>query len=149
VLRWGVVRLSSKIGVLCNALLLSSACEASVLSEGDTPFAQVEALLQDECVECHSPTDHGYGYPFLDMSGDVYGSIVSNIGFHHHGSCDLVEPGDPKRSLLWHKIAGSHLENCDGRGRQMPLSDDLATTNPLPQEDIERVEAWILAGAPR
>ena len=138
----------SKIVVPWSALLLASACEASILVEGDEPtFETVEALLREQCVDCHSPDD--YGYAFLDMSGDLYGSIVHGLGFHHFGPCYVVEPGDPGRSLLWHKIAGSHLESCSGRGRQMPLADDLSTTQPLPQDAMDLVEAWILAGAPR
>lgn len=51
-----------------------------------------------------------------------------------------VTPGAPERSFLWAKLVGPG----PGQGSRMPLG-----AAPLAPEQLARIEAWILAGAPR
>lgn len=56
-------------------------------------------------------------------------------------SMDRVEPGDPERSYLVHKIQGTHL-TVGGSGDQMPLGLGM-----LAQQQIDVIRAWIRMGA--
>ena len=48
-----------------------------------------------------------------------------------------VIPGDPDHSVLFLALNGIH-----GNTQRMPLTSD-----PLPQEDIDRIRRWIADGA--
>jgi hypothetical protein len=128
-------------------LLGLTACPSPRFTDGGSEFAEVQAILQDRCIDaCHEPA--GYGY-WIDMSGDTHAKIVGGYGSHTTSPCALVEPGDPDQSLIWHKILGTHLTYCNGRGSQMPLHrEDLRRPVPLPADEIDLIEGWILAGAP-
>lgn len=53
-----------------------------------------------------------------------------------------VFPGLPDESYLWLKLTDTHLE-AGGSGPRMPLGGP-----PLPADDLDLIEAWILANAP-
>ena len=53
---------------------------------------------------------------------------------------DLIEPLDPPRSYLWHKINGTHLD-VGGEGDLMPPGI-------FDGDTLALIEDWILAGAP-
>ncbi|MBI4606304.1 MAG: putative metal-binding motif-containing protein [Planctomycetes bacterium] len=55
---------------------------------------------------------------------------------------DRVEPFDPDRSYLWHKLNGTQL-SVGGAGLQMPRG-----VAPLAPETMELIRTWILEGAP-
>jgi hypothetical protein len=55
---------------------------------------------------------------------------------------DLVEPGDPERSYLVHKLRGTQGD-VGGGGARMPVAD-----SPLDAADQELLENWIANGAP-
>jgi hypothetical protein len=139
-----------RAGVLAmslGGLVATTACSSPRFTDEGPEFREVQAVLQDRCIDaCHEPGGLAY---WTDMSGDTHAMIVRNYGSHQLSPCALVEPGDPDQSLVWHKILGSHLTHCNGRGRQMPLDrEDLRTPVPLPADEIDLIEAWILAGAP-
>jgi hypothetical protein len=73
--------------------------------------------------------------------GNAYASIV-NVPSVEAPALDRVEPGDPDASYLVHKIQGT-FASVGGSGGRMPLGQGA-----LPQEDIDRIRAWIVAGAP-
>jgi len=54
---------------------------------------------------------------------------------------DLVEPGRPDQSYLLFKLRGTQIE-AGGMGQGMPFEAD-----PLPEQDLALVEAWIRGGA--
>jgi hypothetical protein len=116
---------------------------------GDTPdvtFAEVQPIFQQRCVDgCHEP---GGLWATYDMT-DIHASMVGVTGPIQGQQCNLIEPGDPERSYIWHKIVGTHTMNCGGSGEQMPVrADNIGETDPLPQDQIDLIEGWILAGAP-
>ncbi len=81
---------------------------------------------------------------FLDLSpGYAYQSIVQVPSGQTLGTLNFIEPGDPEMSYLWHKLNGTQSE-VGGYGNDMPMG---MLTRLTPQE-IETIEAWILAGAP-
>lgn len=86
-------------------------------SVGDVPFAKVKAILDNNCVACHSSSF---------SSGDVNLETYSAI------SMSLV-PGDAQSSLLYQVLANG----------VMPPPP----TNPLSAADLAAIEAWIDQGA--
>jgi len=57
---------------------------------------------------------------------------------------DLVDPGHPERSYLMNKISGTHA-SVGGFGDRMPPT---SVGEPLSEEEILSIEAWIRSGAP-
>jgi hypothetical protein len=65
----------------------------------------------------------------------------------------FVEPGDPDGSYLWHKVNGTWMgPPANGVCCDMPLIDgpigEPMDPGPLPQADLDKIEAWIANGAP-
>lgn len=79
---------------------------------------------------------------FVITPGDSHGAIVGkqSIGL---ASMQLVAPGDRDNSYLWHKINNTHVE-VGGNGTAMPPPPAAA----LSSGDLEKIGAWIDAGAP-
>ena len=114
-------------------------------TEPTVRFSELEGLFQTRCVDgCHEP---GGLWATFDMTGDLYGKLVGVTSPVQGTQCNLVEAGDAERSYLWHKIAGTHTQNCGGSGMQMPVTMDLSMTDPLPQADLDRILEWIEGGA--
>lgn len=82
----------------------------------------------------------------LMMSDDPWCSIVDQPS--SVAGIDLVEPGDPARSYLWHKLAGTQgCRDIGGSGSGMP---PLPNSCPLAERDpllFETITAWICCGA--
>jgi mono/diheme cytochrome c family protein len=93
-------------------------------AEGPT-FASVEPIFKQSCLPCHGDN----GKDGVDMR--TYESVMKG---GEHGA--IVKPGDPQNSLLVQVLRGA-----EGHER-MPFKKD-----PLPEETIQQVEAWIKAGA--
>jgi hypothetical protein len=72
--------------------------------------------------------------------GNAYTSIV-NVPSTEVPSMDRIEPGDPSRSYLVHKIRGTFAE-VGGTGDQMPLG-----LGELQANEIDIIRAWVQAGA--
>ncbi len=51
---------------------------------------------------------------------------------------NLIEPGDPSRSYLWHKLNNTHKE-AGGEGDPMPYA-----AWPAPDADLAMIEEYIL-----
>jgi len=86
---------------------------------------------------CNFSACHGGENPVrgLDLQNDPFGTLV-NIESEENPSVLRVVPGNPDASLLFQIIKGSV-----GATRQMPPNVT------LPDEDVEKVRSWILAGA--
>ncbi|MCX8071062.1 MAG: hypothetical protein N3C12_01235 [Candidatus Binatia bacterium] len=112
-------------------------------STGNT-FAELQAsVFTRYCAvgPCHSA---GVGAGGLVLEGpSAYDQLV-NAPPENSAALEVgwqrVVPGVPDRSFLWIKLTGPGL----GQGSRMPLG-----APPLPEQELRRIEEWILAGAPR
>ncbi len=103
--------------------------------------ADIQPIWDVHCVTaCHEPG--GQWGTFLDMSDDAYDAIV-DVASPQFTDMDHIEPGDPDRSYIWHKINGTQVM-AGGSGVQMPSGGATVMT----QAEKDTIEAWIMAGAP-
>jgi len=89
---------------------------------------------------CHNVTDRA-GDLVLD-AGTSYAALIEVAPFNpaaHAAELRRVAPGNPEQSFLLIKLTGPG----PAEGTRMPQS-----AAPLSEDDIARVRAWILAGAP-
>ena len=127
--------------------ILAALAALSACSEEPVPFAEVQDIIDEQCMSlsetgCHRPD--GISVEFIDLSEYARGDIV-NVPSGQVPMLDFIEPGDPDRSYLWHKINGTHLgEDVMGQGHPMPLGK-----SPLSDEYLATIEAWIESGAGR
>jgi hypothetical protein len=102
----------------------------------DLSFAVAGDLVISEVMIDPTPGSSGG----LNLSSG-YASIV-NVASSDVSTMDLIEPGDTANSYLWHKSNGTQAL-VGGAGNQMPASGSLTT------QQIDDIEAWILAGTPQ
>ena len=89
-------------------------------------YADIQEVFDKNCVKCHGAENPKEGY-----------SLVSHEALMKGGEDGpAVVPGDPENSLLIHVLRGSHGK------KQMPFG-----MAPLPEAEIQKVEAWIKDGA--
>ncbi|MFT3923957.1 MAG: hypothetical protein QM778_15595 [Myxococcales bacterium] len=105
----------------------------------DAPtFAQVYAILSTQCSPCHTEADNGN----LDMSTrakaftNLVGKAAAGPSCAGMGRVRVIA-GNADDSLLVHKLEGT--QDC---GSRMPRN-----RTPLPAASIDRIRAWIDAGA--
>ena len=128
-------------------LLSCSLLAAAYMSNAQSTWESVYAVLQTNCASCHTP-GHVSG---LDLSGPaatVYDALV-DVTPSNATSADKgfkrIFPGDPYRSFVFSKINNSlaldvHLDAGEGA----PCPQGMA---PLDNKDIELVRQWVLYGA--
>jgi WD40 repeat protein len=126
------VRRAIGLGAVCalilavSAILQSRAFEPPVLAASTPSFKDdVAPILEKNCLACHSSSVH--------KSGLILESYSSLMKGGKHGQ--PVLPHDAKGSLIIQMLEG----DIDP---QMPANAD-----PLPASDIDRIKAWINAGA--
>lgn len=124
----------------------STSIGSSSEDDGSTPpadvphvvrFFDIQPIFAAHCVtDCHSP---GGEYPELDLGPSARSNLVlvASAG----SSLLLVSAGDHEASYLWHKINGTQGE-VGGMGTRMPEGAE-----PLAQDDIDLIAAWIDGGA--
>ncbi|HJV84514.1 MAG TPA: c-type cytochrome [Noviherbaspirillum sp.] len=95
-------------------------------------------LLQRNCVSCHMTGEEQGGLGLAPTL--AYGSLVGKPSAE--SAMPRVAPRQPERSYLLHKLRGTHLDN-GGSGGRMPLG-----LQPLADDEIAQLAAWIEAGAP-
>lgn len=112
------------------------------IGPADSHTEDMQPIWSSKCViYCHSV---GIEPPAADLdldTGAAYESIV-NQPSGQLVTMMLITPGDPDQSYLWQKLIGNHL-NVGGQGDPMPAYAPM-----LDQDTLDRIEAWILAGAP-
>ncbi len=96
---------------------------------------QIQAILDANCVACHQAGAAQQG--LVLESGAAYANVGKRSA---EASMNLIEPGSPDSSYLFHKVNGTHLE-ANGQGARMPLGGALEAA------DIEAIRLWILGGA--
>jgi hypothetical protein len=126
--------------------LLLSACfseHVTVPQDGPVSFAQdVEPLLNANCTGggCHTAQNAQPTQKRMPLvTGQSYASIV-NVSSLQLPSMDRIEPGQPDRSYLIHKLQGTHQQQ-GGQGQQMPLGSALS------QAQIDMLRRWVTQGA--
>jgi len=120
------------------AIAVPAAAHAGAPASAPSFKKDVMPLLQRQCVACHMTGDE-QGQLGL-MPKIAYGSLVKKQSTQ--AQLARVEPGDPERSYLLHKLRGTHLDQ-GGSGARMPMG-----MPELGEEDLARISAWIKAGAP-
>jgi hypothetical protein len=108
---------------------------------GGTPSltGDVQPILSANCALSGC---HGGSSPQLGMNlgpGQTFSNTVNVASVE--SSLDRIEPGQPDQSYLVHKIQGTQSQ-VGGTGGRMPLGG-----TPLSQADIDKIRAWITAGA--
>lgn len=97
-------------------------------SSGSTTvtYSDVQAIFDKNCLGCHGTDQPKEGYSFVSHESLMKGGEDG----------PAVTAGDPANSLLIQVLRGANGK------KQMPFGGQ-----PLPEEDIKKVEAWIQAGA--
>ena len=105
--------------------------------------ADIQPILESACL-CHFSAMPGGDMtaPYLNLNaGFAVGELV-DVDSVQVPSMKRVAPGDVEGSYLVHKLHGTHAE-VGGPAD----TDPMPPLAPLPDADIERIEAWIAAGA--
>jgi len=126
------------------ALLCGCAGDGPPPTDNSDWFATIQRTIFDQnCLSsgCHNPQSQAGA---LNLStGASYNALVNVVPQNPAASSAgmlRVQPDVPQNSFLLTKITMPGA----GEGSRMPLGN-----NPLSQEDIDSIQQWILAGAPR
>jgi mono/diheme cytochrome c family protein len=111
-----------------TALLLGASALASAYEE-TSPFAKAKAVMEVNCVECHTPEE---------AKGGLVMSTAADMKAGGDSGAALV-PGDPMKSGLLTRVV-LPAEDSD---RMPPKKHG----DPLSPEDIAALKTWIEAGA--
>ncbi|MBN1205889.1 MAG: hypothetical protein JXB05_13315 [Myxococcaceae bacterium] len=100
---------------------------------------RVWPILQSSCGGCHGGANPQAGLDLL--SADTWTRLQGNSS--QNLDLKLIDPGRPEKSYLWLKLAG------DGSifGSRMPLDPLGSGSRSLPQDQLDSIQTWILAGA--
>lgn len=99
--------------------------------------ADVAPILAQRCAWCHVLDDTGA--PYLELDANPYDHIVG-VPSNEAPAMPYVTPGDRYASYLWHKVNATQ-SIAGGAGTSMPVGPRLS------DEEVERIGAWIDAGA--
>ncbi len=102
--------------------------------------AQIQPIFDQNCVVCHAKGAESGGLNLTKRK--VYKSLVGTKSTE--APLNRVEPGDPAKSYLIHKLDGSY-KAVGGTGDPMPKMD---IPHPLAASDIALITQWIAEGAP-
>ena len=104
-----------------------------------THDVDIQPIWEKSCgATCHINDDDGG----LQLGNDAYDQIVG-VASDDVPTMNLIEPGSLDDSYLWRKLDGTHIA-VGGEGFTMPRGSFT-----LKKRDKNRIEAWILDGAPR
>ena len=118
-------------------LLTFAAGLALAVTESAPSYARdVEPIFLAACGDCHGADKPKKG---LDLSqGKGHAALVGRAS--QEIDLPLVKAGDPAGSYLWHKLTHTQTE-----GKGMPRG--VFSSSKLPQEQLDLIERWIVAGA--
>jgi hypothetical protein len=97
---------------------------------------KVQPIVDTNCVVCHQTASRAGGLSL--QRGDAPASLLGVPSTE--AKLSRVEPGDPEKSYLFHKIMGTH-EHAGGSGERMPVGGALTDA------EIAVIERWITACA--
>ena len=98
----------------------------------------IQPIWDLKCISCHVAGGSAAAGPIL-TSDKSYAAIVGVQS--PTVAADLVAPGDPDASYLWHKLNGTQADVPGGGGSPMPLGA------PLSADELAAIEQWITDGA--
>ena len=98
----------------------------------------IQPIWDLKCISCHVAGGSAVAGPVL-TSDKCYAAIVGVQS--PTVAADLVAPGDPDASYLWHKLNGTQTDVPGGGGSPMPLGV------PLTDDELAAIEQWITDGA--
>lgn len=114
--------------------LVASACDDTLFANGSGvvggSYADVQAVLEDQCVACHQPSGE-----IPDLRTDPCAALVG-VASETYGA-PYVDPGNPANSLAWTRMANTGAFDAS----IMPPA------GPAEPAAVDTVEAWIAAGA--
>ncbi len=121
---WGII----VIGAAASTILVGAGC--AELSQRHTAgsFASVRPVLESNCVHCHGPNRLSHMPAFSDTR-----ALARLIG-----PANWIVPGQPERSRFLQIVI-----YADEHPGAMP-----PTGHAISKAEIERLRAWIAAGAP-
>lgn len=124
--------------VLLAALLAS--CAQTPPPEVVSFSSQVQPLLTEHCVSCHSD---GGGIPAgLSLASSVAYENLVGVSSIQSAGLMRVKSGDPEGSYLLHKVEGTQAA-VGGSGQRMPPPPAATLTN----DDVALFRQWISQGA--
>lgn len=104
----------------------------------------VQPIFDEHCLlGCHEP-DGEWGF-LLDLSGNAYAAVVG-VPAPQFPAMSLIEPGEPEKSYLWHKLSGTQA-SIGGSGLAMPKARSGQEATVLTSEQLDTIEQWIIQGA--
>lgn len=115
----------------------TTTAESSTGEEVAPSFADAVWPIFDEECGCHQDSN-GAGKLKLTKK-DAFDNMVG-VPSNQLPSMNLVEPGSPMDSYLWHKLNNTQ-KSVDGKGKRMPPG------GLLDADVLAGIEQWILAGA--
>lgn len=129
-----------KSKVRLRALVLAAGLVPAVgaLAEDVSYKDDLLPILKRRCGACHI-TGQEPGNMAL-IPGKAYESLVNQDSVELP-TMKRVQPGDPDKSYLIHKLEGTHVE-VGGTGSRMPFHQ-----GPLPKKQLTQFRAWIESGA--
>ena len=117
------------------------------MMEYTVSYEEVQEIYNTRCVFCHHAPD------FLEPSAGLvlvedfsHEATVNVVSVQQPNGMLLIAPGNPDKSYLWHKINDTHLSK-DGSGLGMPYGFLSSEYEPMPAEELQVIETWILEGA--
>jgi len=134
-----------------GAVLVLAACGDG--GSGTTPesssFARIQTQIFDRaCTSCHTTGTSFATQSGLALEASVsYQALVNAPAKNENARADglrRVVPGDPEKSLLYHKLLWAAGHHARDYGSPMPVGGE-----PLTKGEVEYVRRWIAAGAPR
>ncbi len=142
ILRWTADDLRSVTGAPLHPYAMLPTFDTNAELEATPPldrptvsWEEVEELFDGHCNFCHA--DPGWQLPSLERD-ELIGQRSRQV------DAWLVEPFHPERSYLMHKILPDYPVR---RFTEQP--PPWSGAEPLSLDEIERIEHWIAAGAPR
>ncbi|MFT7519833.1 MAG: hypothetical protein ACI9MC_001977 [Kiritimatiellia bacterium] len=113
-------------------------CDTSIDEDvGSEKFdhdTDIQKIWNSKCSSCHVTRSSGG----LSLKSSAWSNIV-NAASSLRGM-DYIEPGDPSKSYVWHKLNNTHIA-VGGSGGAMPASGSTTAS------ERSTIKQWILEGA--
>jgi hypothetical protein len=115
----------------------------------DTQVVFAWSQFSSDCTTgCHGAAVPAAGLSLL-AENDPWCSLVDRPS-SGSSPLNLVEPGEPLQSYLWHKLNGTHqCAGVDGEGSAMPPPPNACPLAVQDEATFDLITQWICCGAPK